>query len=514
MAAKKSDEWYIGVDLGTGSCKSIIIDARARVLGFGAGDYAATEVQTKWKEQNPEALVDAMVHSVSSAIHQANVSPQACRGMSIGGALHSLIAIDRSGKPLTGVLTWVDDRAVQQAAAVRATDDANRLYRQTGCPTHSMFPLYKLIWLREKQPDIFGSAVRFVSAKEYVTERLSGQAIVDFNIASGSGLLNIHDLRWNAKSLQLAGVTATQLSSLGSPWTVIRELDTQLASEMGISANTPLVLGSSDAANSSLGAGAVIPECATCMIGTSGAFRIIAKQARLDSSARSWCYAIDEKHWLVGGAINNGGIVLSWLRDLLNQAIPSASAKGQLSFDDLIAMAAEVRPGAEGLICLPFFAGERSPNWNMNTRGVFFGLTLKHNARHIARALLEGVAFRLRTLKEVLNEMGCEINEIRASGGLTHSELWPQIIASALNVELGSPQWGETSSLGAALWALLGTGVMTNFGEIKKRIPPTRSYRPVKKDAERYDQLFRIYKDLYQSMQKSFSRIADISGQK
>lgn len=513
MTVKKNGKWYIGVDLGTGSCKSIIIDAKAQVLGFGISHYPANEVQARWKEQDPQALVDAMIHSVQAAIQQANVLPHACRGMSIGGALHSLIAIDRSGKPITGVLTWVDDRAVQQAAIVRQTADAKQIYQQTGCPVHSMFPLYKLIWLREKQPDIFDRAVRFVSAKEYVTERLTGQRIVDFNIASGSGLLNIHDLSWNAKALQLAGITDGQLSSPSSPWTVIRELNTELASEMGISAKTPLVLGSSDAANSSLGAGAVLPECATCMVGTSGAFRIIANQALLDPAARSWCYAIDKKHWLVGGAINNGGIVLSWLRDLLNQAISSASEKEQLSFDDLITMAEDVKPGAEGLICLPFFSGERSPNWNMNTRGVFFGLMLKHNTRHIARALLEGVAFRLRTLKEVLNEMGCEINEVRASGGLTHSELWPQIIASALKVELGSPQWGETSSLGASLWALLGTGVIDNLDEIGKLIPITRSYRPVKKDSELYDQLFQIYKDLYLAMEKSFNRIADISKQ-
>jgi len=321
-------------------------------------------------------------------------------------------------------------------------------------------------------------------------------------------------LSWDAKALQLAGVTSSQLSSVDSPWTVIRELNTKLASEIGIPRDTPLVLGSSDAANSSLGAGAVFPECATCMIGTSGAFRIIAKQALLDPFARSWCYAIDEKHWLAGGAINNGGIVLSWLRDLLNQSISSFSEKGPLSFDDLITMAEGVEPGAEGLICLPFFAGERSPHWNMNTRGVFFGLTLKHNAEHFARALLEGVAFRLRTLKEVLNEIGCEINEIRASGGLTRSELWPQIIASSLNVELCLPRWGETSSLGAALWALLGTGVINALEEIEKLIPITRSYRPVKKDSELYDQLFRIYKDLYLAMEKSFDQIAEISEQK
>jgi gluconokinase len=474
------------------------------------GDYTAIAVTSKWKEQNPETLIGAVVQSVREALSQSGVRPEACRGMSLGGALHSLIAVDGSGKPLTGVLTWVDDRAVKQAAAVRKTNDADDIYRQTGCPVHSMFPLYKLMWLREEKPDIFKKAGRFISAKEYVTERLTGQTLVDFNIAAGSGLLNTHKLTWDALSLDLAGISTQQLSTLSSPNTVIPGLNAELATEMGLPVDIPFVLGSSDAVNSNLGAGAVLPSCATCMIGTSGAFRIIANQAKLDPRARSWCYVIDDGHWLVGGAINNGGLVLSWFRDMLNQAVSSTYEKEKLSFDDLIAMAGEVEAGAEGLVCLPFFAGERSPNWNMNTRGVFFGLTLEHNARHLARALLEGVAYRLRTIKEVLNDIGCEIDEIRASGGLTHSELWPQIIASSLRVELGLPQWGETSSTGTALWALLGSGVINNLEEIGELIPLTRTYRPIEKDAERYDKLFDIYKNLYIAMQKSFDRIANI----
>ena len=510
MKTNKNTEWYLGIDLGTGSCKSVIIDARARVMGFGVGDYPAIAVTSKWKEQDPETLIGAMVQSVRKASVQAGVNPAACRGISLGGALHSLIAVDGSGKPLTGVLTWVDDRAVKQAAAVRKTSSADNIYRQTGCPVHSMFPLYKLIWLQEEEPDIYKKAGRFISAKEYVTERLTGQTLVDFNIAAGSGLLNTHKLTWDVLSLDLAGISTHQLSTLSSPNTVIPGLNASLASEMGIPAETPFVLGSSDAVNSNLGAGAVLPSCATCMIGTSGAFRIIADQAKLDPHARSWCYVIDDGHWLVGGAINNGGLVLSWFRDTLNQAVSYTSEKGKLSFDDLIAMAGEVEAGAEGLVCLPFFAGERSPNWNMNTRGVFFGLTLEHNARHLARALLEGVAYRLRTIKEVLNDIGCEIDEIRASGGLTHSELWPQIIASSLRVELGLPQWGETSSIGTALWALLGTGAINGLEEIGGLIPLTHSYQPVKKDAERYDQLFGIYQELYLSMEKSFDRISNL----
>ena len=510
MTVNQHKEWYIGVDLGTGSCKSVIIEAGAHILGFGEANYSKIETPTRWKEQNPESLIDALIRSVRNAVDRAEVSPQACQGMSVGGALHSLIAIDKSRKPLTGILTWIDARAVNQAAAVRTAGDAHEIYRQTGCPVHSMYPLYKLIWLREKKPGIFNKADRFVSAKAYVIERLTGQFMADFSIASGSGLLNVHDLSWNSASLQLAGVTPEQLSSVASPWKVIDGLKPELASAMGIPKDTPLVLGSSDAVNSSMGAGAVRSECATCMVGTSGAYRIIAKKVILDPTGRSWCYAIDPNHWLIGGAINNGGIVLSWLRGALNKMIISRPEQEKLSFDELMNLAASVRPGAEGLICLPFLAGERSPNWNMNTRGVFFGLTLDHGLDHMLRALLEGVAFRLRSLAEVMDEIGCETNEIRVSGGLTRSELWPQIIASALDLELHIPRWGETSSLGAALWTLLGTGVIEDFEKIEELIPPGRSYSPIAEDAKRYHELYLVYKEIYSALGKSFDKIADL----
>jgi gluconokinase len=475
MAQKQQTEWFLGVDLGTGSCKSVIIDAGSNLLGFGAHGYASAENNGQW-EQEPEELVHAMVRSARAAIEAAGVSPDACQAMSIGGAYHSLIAVDRSDLPLTGVITWVDDRATKQALAVRNSPGIDAIYRQTGCPVHSMYPLYKIIWLRDEQPGIFEQAVRFISAKEYVIKRLTGEYIVDFGVAGGTALLNTHRLEWDSQSLDLAGIRASQLSTLAGPRQILKGLIPELAGQMGIPVETQLVLGSADAVNSSLGAGAVLQGQATCMIGTSGAFRVISPRVMLDSKVRSWCYAIDEGHWLVGGAINNGGLALTWLRDAFNQMLQSLGKDERISFDELIASASQIQPGADGLICLPFFAGERSPYWNMNARGVFFGLSLNHDVRHLARSLMEGVAFRLRSIRDTLDDLGAEVSEIRASGGFTHSDLWPQIIASVLNHNLVIPANGETSSLGAAYWALLGSGVVERFEDLHPLVEITKSY--------------------------------------
>jgi gluconokinase len=246
------------------------------------------------------------------------------------------------------------------------------------------------------------------------------------------------------------------------------------------------------------------------MVGTSGAFRILASQPILDKKARMWCYGMDESHWLVGGSINNGGIALSWLKDALNQCMTRIPNQAGLSFDDLVEMAGQVGSGAGGLICLPFFTAERSPNWNMNARASFLGMTLQHDMRHLARAVLEGVAFRLHSINEILGEQVGDIREIRASGGFTHSGLWLQIIASTMDRNLLVPAWGETSSLGAAFWAMLGTGAIASLEEVEKLVPIASQYAPISEDAVLYEKLYRLYGRLYNSLEESFDQFAEI----
>ena len=149
--------WFLGIDLGTGSCKSVVITENADILGFGVGEYTGSDAHNRWQEQNPRELVQAAITSVRNALARAEVESARCAGLSIGGALHSLVALDRSGEPLTGVITWADGRAVDQAEVVRGQPLAARLYEQTGCPVHGMYPLYKIMWLRENRPEVFRS---------------------------------------------------------------------------------------------------------------------------------------------------------------------------------------------------------------------------------------------------------------------------------------------------------------------------------------------------------------------
>lgn len=500
----KSSTWFIGIDLGTGSCKSIVVDESAAVRGFGVGAYSGAEARDRWQEQDPLDLVKAAAASVRRAVDQAGLNPEACGGMSIGGALHGVMAVDGRNEPLTGVITWADGRAAGQARAVAGTPQGERLYRETGCPPHGMYPLYKVMWLRENRPEVFRHARRYVSAKEYVGHRLTGTWQVDYALAAGSGFLRTDTLQWSDSALGLAGIRREQLSPLAAPTAVLGRLPAEAAAAMGVLAGTPVVAGSSDAVNSSIGAGAVASSQATLMIGTSGALRVVSPRPVLDPRARSWCYAIDGAHWLVGGAINNGGVALSWLRDCLNQA----HAGPPLTFEDVLALAGRAPAGSGGLVCLPFFAGERSPNWNLNARAGFFGMSLEHELRHLARALLEGIGFRFKSLLAVLLETGLDVQQIVASGGFTQSEFWLQVVADVLGRDLHVPARGETSALAAAFWAALAAGQAASMEDIRKWVHYDRTIRPVPENAAVYERVYSLYTRLYQAAGGTFDDLA------
>ena len=504
----KDNAWFLGIDLGTGSCKSVVIDEHADTLGFGVGEYAGSDAHDRWQEQNPRGLLQAAITSVRNALARAGVDSKHCAGLSIGGALHSLLALDSSGEPLTGVITWADGRAVNQAEAVRAQPIAARLYEQTGCPAHGMYPLYKIMWLRENRPEVFRNAWRYVTAKEYVFACLTGEYLVDYCLAAGSGLLNTHSLAWEPLCLDAAGINRGQLSEPDSPLSVHNGLDADMAGQMGIRSDVPVVLGSSDAANSNIGAGAVLPWQATCMVGTSGAYRVLCPQPILDQQARSWCYVVDEAYWLVGGAINNGGVALSWLRDCLNEAFPGSAGADRLSFEDVLTLASQAPAGSGGVICLPLFAGERSPHWDLNARAAFFGMSLSHGVTHLSRALVEGIAFRFKSLSDVLAEVGVEVKQVIASGGFTQSDFWLKVVTDVLNREMVVPPWGETSCLGAAFWALLGTGCAADLESLKNLVKPGRSCLPGQENAAVYKRIYPLYQRLYRDVSGNFEEIA------
>lgn len=501
------NERIIGLDVGTTGTRAIVFDPAGRIYATATGEYPLHVPHPGYGEQDPEDILAAVVKALREVIAAAGLKPHEVTAIGVSAVMHSMIALDREDRPLTRAWTWVDTRAAVQAARIKAEHDAKALYARTGCPVHAMYTPAKARYLREHEPEVYARTARIVTIKEYLITRLLGQRVIDVGIGSGSGLLNMERKDWDDEVLTIAGIQRDQLSRILEPTDLIRGWKPEFAAEIGILPETPLAIGSSDGTLSSLGAGAVMPGQMTAMIGTSGAVRAISDRPQVDSQARTWCYYLAAGRWVAGAAINNAGIAFRWVRDNLVCVSPE---EREFAYDQFTRAAAAIPPGSDGLIFLPFLAGERAPYWNADARGVLFGLSLGHRQPHIVRATLEGVAYRMNSIFVALRDVVGQPREVRATGGFTRSQLWLQILADVFGERLRLPVVQEASSFGAAYLAMMGLGLASSIDDMAKIVAIEGEVEPDPLAHERYAGLFDLYMRLYWQLQEQFSEIAAI----
>ncbi|MEO6959637.1 MAG: gluconokinase, partial [Burkholderiaceae bacterium] len=371
--------YIIGVDIGTTSTKAVIFDDDGQVAAKHHIDYPLLTPLPSAAEQDPEQIYRAVIASIKNVIACSRIDAARISCVSFSSAMHSLIAVDKQGRPITQCITWADNRSAQWADRIKRELGGHALYLRTGTPIHPMAPLSKLCWLRDTQPTVFRQAARFISIKEYVFFRLFGCYIVDYSIASATGLFNLAALAWDTEALKLAGITADQLSRPVPTTHMVHGLNADAAQAAGLHSGTPFIIGASDGVLANLGANAIDPGVVAVTIGTSGAVRTVVDRPQTDPQGRTFCYALTEKHWVIGGSVNNGGIVLRWLKDIFSPDDAGATEQSDMdSYEALIQLAAQAPPGSNGLIFHPYLTGERAPLWNASARGSFFGLALHH----------------------------------------------------------------------------------------------------------------------------------------
>ncbi len=392
----------IGVDIGTTSTKAVAFDARKRkrgdVLAHHAVEYPLETPEPGAAVQDPARIHLAVVAAIRGVVEQVGGMPGDVACVSFSAAMHSVIALDDDGSALTPSITWADNRAAPWARIVNHEHDGLALYRRTGTPIHPMSPLVKLLWLRHAFPTLWKRARRFVGIKEYVLARLCGVYVVDHSIASATGLFNLETRDWDEGALALTGLDPSRLSTL-VPTTHRLAFTDAAPALLGLTAMTPVIVGANDGVLSNLGVGAIDRGSVALTIGTSGAMRTVVDTPQTDPDGRTFCYALTDRHWVVGGPVNNGGIVLRWVRDEFAAAeTETAKRLGIDPYDVLTHIAARVPAGSAGLLFHPFLAGERAPLWNPDLRGSFFGLAMHHRKEHMIRAVLEGVVMNLHTI--------------------------------------------------------------------------------------------------------------------
>ncbi len=499
----------IGVDIGTTSTKAVLFQENGTVMTTSNIGYPLYTPTPSTAEQDPDEILRAVMDTIAGVMKDSSTSPEQVLFVSFSSAMHSLIAVDEQGKPLTRCITWADNRSAAYARKLKHELNGQDIYMRTGTPIHPMSPLTKLMWLSDEQPDLVARTYKFISIKEYVFLRLFGEYVVDHSIASCTGLFNLRELDWDAEALNIAGITATKLSRPVPTTHQLAGMNPEAAMLMGLSVDTPFIVGASDGVLSNLGVGAIEPGVVAVTIGTSGAIRTVVDEPVTDPKGRIFCYALTEDKWVIGGPVNNGGMLFRWVRDeFAASEVETAKRLGIDSYDVLTRIAEQVPAGSEGLLFHPYLTGERAPLWNPDARGSFIGLTMKHRKEHMIRSVLEGVIFNLYTVMLAMKEQIGHPAKIHATGGFARSSLWRQMMADIFDQEVIVPESIESSCLGAVVLGLYGMGRIESLDIVSSMIGSTHAHEPKPEHTHVYHQLLPIYVSIFRSLEQQYTALA------
>ncbi|MCL1987311.1 MAG: FGGY family carbohydrate kinase [Firmicutes bacterium] len=499
-------KYYIGVDIGTTSTKAVIFEKNGNPVVAKYSAYNLYSPNATISEQQPHEIFSAVLTSIKQAIAASEISPNQIALIAFSCAMHSILAVDKTGEPLTNSITWADRRAYNYAINIQ---NSHQIYSRTGAFVNAASPFCKLLWLKNEQPEIFANAHKFISIKEYVFYRLFGEYVVDYSIAAASGMFNMSTLNWDFDLLVTLGISPNKLSQIVPTTFVMEEMSEEHAQFMGISPKTPVVIGSTDGTLSNLGVNAIDNGVVAITVGTSAAIRTVVSQPFTDSLARTFCYPLTEKHWVIGGALNGAGVSLQWFcNNFCESELEISKATSQDVYEILTEKAEKIAPGADGLFFHPSLAGERNPLKAINMRGSFWGLDLHHTKSHLIRAVLEGVIFNLCTILSVIEEnVTSEITQVQATGGFARSVLWRQIMADILGKKIVVPQSFESSCLGAVVLGQVALNEISDISAVANMVGKTHEHTPNPQNFEQYKKIIPIYLQLYKIFLEEYANI-------
>lgn len=463
----------VGLDAGTTGVKAVAFGIGSPWQRVAIREYPLLEPQPGAHVQDPGTIVSAASGALAECVAAAEQAEIV--GISVGAGMHGLMALGADRRPLTPLITWADGRALDEARALHRAGEAAALHRTTGVPVHPMTPLTKLLWFARHDPGTWAAARWWVGLKEHLLLWLTGTLATELSSASGTGMLELSTGTWSERALGLCGVDPGRLAEI-LPTTATLALARATARDVGLPAGTPVVVGAADGPLGNLGTGAMAPGLAGLSLGTSGAVRICVDEPKVDAGGALFCYALTESQWVVGGAASNGASVVRWVAASLAPDRVAESGPGGAD-DAVLDLAAEVPPGSEGLVMLPYLLPERAPLWEPDLPGAYVGLRRHHTRAHLARAAIEGVCLQMRLILDVLD--GLEpVTSVRATGGAFRAPLWREVMAATLGRPLAVVEGAEGTALGAAALGLVALGCAPTLSEAVASLSDTGAGPP------------------------------------
>lgn len=491
----------LGIDVGTGGSRAIVIDEKGAVLASASEEHAEfASPEIGWAEQSPDDWWRACVSVIRQVLKKIKAGEIGAVGFS--GQMHGAVLLDEADEILRPALLWCDQRTEKQCIEITEKTGAENLIKLVSNPAVTGFTLPKLLWVRENEPEIWKRVKTVLLPKDYIRFRLSGDKASDVADSSGTLLFDVANRRWSDEMLNALEINKKILPRVYESIEITSEVSSKAVEETGLKAGTKIIAGAGDNAAGAIGMGLSQAGTVGATIGTSGVVFAVTDQPKLDLKGRihTLCHAIPNR-WHNTGVTLAAGQSLKWFRKELSN---------RKSYDELTAEAAEIPAGSDGAIWLPYLIGERTPHLDANARAAFVGLTSNHTKAHLIRAVMEGVAFSLRDSFEVFKETGADIEKIRLGGGGAKSKFWRQIQADVYGQEVEILEADEGAAFGAAILAGVGAGAWDSVDEAcGKTIRVAEVVQPNSESVGKLNRNYKAYKLLYDALRPAMKILKD-----
>lgn len=499
--------YFLGLDLGTGSLKTVLFDLNGKEVAVAEMEYPLYQPQNGWSEQDPEDWYQASILTIRKVMEKSGVPAESVKGLGISGQMMGAVMMDQEGKVLRRAILWNDGRTSEACEHVREIVGDELFMKYSLTPARPGLTAAKIQWVKDNEPELYNKVAHIHLPKDYLRYRLTGEYATEVSDASAMQLLDIPNRKWATEILDKMDLTEEMLGKVYESHEVTGYILPEVAKASGLTTGCAVVGGASDNAAAGVGTGIVSPGRAMTTIGTSGTVFAYSEKPLLDphKSVYTFCMPIPGA-WHYMGSVNSAGGSLKWWR---NNFYPEDHEYEAINKD-----AVSSAIGANRLVYLPYLNGEQSPHFNLTCRGSFVGLAAIHTKADMTRAVMEGVTYALKDIMSGIRNTGVEVDHVHMCGGGSKSDFWRQLLADVYDIPVSLPAMKSENSaaLGVAILAMVGCGAYESVVDACDRIIKMRDevYTPVQENVAAYENVYREFDALYPKLKDNFKSILSL----
>lgn len=488
--------YIAALDLGTTGCRTFIFNLTGDVIASDYQEWESFYPTPSYVEQDANLWWDSIKKTIEAAIKKSGIDKSEIVSLSVTNQRETIVPVDKEGIPLHNALVWQDRRTTDQVEYIKNKIGADKIYKTTGLTIDPYFSATKILWFKDKKPNIYNKTHKFLLVADFIIFKLTGKFVSDHSNLSRTMLFDINNLRYSEDISSEMGLDLDKMPDPVESGVDIGEIVTE---ETDFDKKTLVVSGAGDQQSAALGVGIVSPGKIKCTTGTGSFILAYLSEPKFDPEKRVLCscHAIPGA-WVQEASIFTSGAALRWFRDQVGQAECMAATEGQDPYDIMSAEAEKSPIGANGLILIPHLIGAGAPHWNPYAKGILYGLSLGHQRRDLYRAVLEGVAFEVKKNIQVFKELRIDPTELLLTGGGSRSDFWNQIYADVLGITCVRNVIEEATSLGAAILAASGAGLFPDVAKAAENLCKVdKKWVPNEKNNRFYNEIYKFTYDLY-----------------